>query len=190
MAKIIQKTLPNILTSFRCISALIVPFLIVYGDEIGAVLAPVIFIIACFTDFFDGYFARKYNVVSNYGRIIDPIADKMLVVGTLFALCSENFFNYHYTFIPTFLIIIREIFISGLREQVATNKSIIHVSILAKWKTTFQMIACSSYLILRSHEYFFNSLVVEYICIMLIWFAAFITIITCYDYLKQVWSKL
>ena len=91
MAKIIQKTLPNILTSFRCISSLIVPFLIVYGDEVGAILAPVIFIVACFTDFFDGYFARKYNVVSNYGRIIDPVADKMLVVGTLFALCSENF---------------------------------------------------------------------------------------------------
>ncbi len=190
MTKIIQKTLPNILTSFRCISALIVPFLIVYGDEIGAILAPIIFIIACFTDFFDGYFARKYNVVSNYGRIIDPVADKMLVVGTLFALCSENLFNYHYTFIPSFLIIIREIFITGLREQVAKNKKIINVSILAKWKTTIQMTACSSYLILRSHEYFFNTLVIEYICIMLIWLAAFITIITCFDYLKQVWSNL
>ena len=91
MAKIIQKTLQNILTSFRCISALIVPFLIVYGDEIGAVLAPVIFIIACFTDFFDGYFARKYNVVSNYGRIIDPVADKMLVVGTLIGIFQGLF---------------------------------------------------------------------------------------------------
>ncbi len=190
MGKIFKKTLPNILTSFRCLSAIIVPFLIVYGDEIGAIIAPIIFIIASITDFFDGYFARKYNVISNYGKIIDPIADKMLVVGTLFALCSENFFNYYYTFIPAFLIIQREILITGLREQVTKDKQVLKVSILAKWKTTVQMTACSSYLILRSHEYFFNFIIIEYICIMLIWFAAFITIITCFDYLKKVWSNL
>ncbi len=188
--KFLQKAIPNILTSFRCLSALIVPLLIVYGDETGAWLAPIIFIIAGITDFFDGYFARKFNVISNFGKIIDPVADKMLVIGTLFALSSENFFNYHYTFIPAFIIILREIFITGLREQVSKDKITLNVSMLAKWKTTIQLIACSSYLIWRSDNFFFQSILIEYACIFLLWIAAFITIITCYDYLKKVWRHL
>ena len=185
-----QKSIPNILTSFRCLSALIVPLLIIYGDEIGAKLAPIIFIIAGITDYFDGYFARKFNVISNFGKIIDPVADKMLVIGTLFALSSENFFDYYYTFIPAFIIILREIFITGLREQVSKDKINLNVSMLAKWKTTIQLIACSSYLVWRSDSFFFKSIFVEYTCIFLLWIAAFITVITCYDYLKKVWEHL
>ncbi len=186
----LQKSTPNILTSFRCLSALIVPLLIIYGDEIGAKLAPIIFIIAGITDYFDGYFARKFNVISNFGKIIDPVADKMLVIGTLFALSSESFFNYHYTFIPAFIIILREIFITGLREQVSKDKINLNVSMLAKWKTTIQLIACSSYLVWRSDSFFFKSIFVEYTSIFLLWIAAFITVITCYDYLKKVWEHL
>ena len=178
------------LTSFRCLSAIIVPLLIIYGDEKGAWLAPIIFIIAGITDFFDGYLARKFNVISNFGKIIDPVADKMLVIGTLFALSSENFFNYYYTFIPAFIIILREIFITGLREQVSKDKITLNVSMLAKWKTTIQLIACSSYLIWRSDNFFFQSVLIEYTCISLLWIASFITIITCYDYLKKVWGYL
>ncbi len=186
----LQKATPNILTSFRCLSALIIPLLVIYGDEIGARLAPMIFIIAGITDYFDGYFARKFNVISNFGKIIDPVADKMLVIGTLFALGSENFFDYYYTFIPAFIIILREIFITGLREQVSKDKINLNVSMLAKWKTTIQLIACSSYLVWRSDSFLFKSIFVEYTCIFLLWMAAFITVITCYDYLKKVWEHL
>ena len=150
----------------------------------------ILILIGCLTDFFDGYFARRFNVTSNFGKIIDPVADKMLVIGTLFALSSENFFNYHYTFIPAFIIILREIFITGLREQVSKDKITLNVSMLAKWKTTIQLIACSSYLIWRSDNFFFQSILIEYACIFLLWIAAFITIITCYDYLKKVWRHL
>ena len=188
--ELLQKATPNILTSFRCLSALIIPLLVIYGDEIGARLAPMIFIIAGITDYFDGYFARKFNVISNFGKIIDPVADKMLVIGTLFALSSENFFDYYYTFIPAFIIILREIFITGLREQVSKDKINLNVSMLAKWKTTIQLIACSSYLVWRSDSFFFKSIFVEYTCIFLLWIAAFITVITCYDYLKKVWEHL
>ncbi len=188
--ELLQKATPNILTSFRCLSALIIPLLVIYGDEIGARLAPMIFIIAGITDYFDGYFARKFNVISNFGKIIDPVADKMLVIGTLFALSSENFFDYYYTFIPAFIIILREIFITGLREQVSKDKINLNVSMLAKWKTTIQLIACSSYLVWRSDSFFFKSIFVEYTCIFLLWMAAFITVITCYDYLKKVWEHL
>ena len=99
-----QKATPNFLTSFRCLSALIVPLLIIYGDEVGAILAPIIFIIAGITDFFDGYLARKFNVISNFGKIIDPVADKMLIISTLLALSMEGFFDYYYTFIPVLFI--------------------------------------------------------------------------------------
>ena len=182
--------LPNLLTSFRCISAIIVPLLIIYGNEIGAILAPIIFIIAGITDFFDGYFARKFNVITNFGKIIDPVADKMLIIGTLFALSTENFFYHNYTFIPAYLIIIREIFIGGLREQTSKLNIQLNVTKLAKWKTTIQVIACSSYLVWRSDKVIFNSVYVENLCILLIWFAALITITTCYDYLKKIWGYL
>ena len=66
----------------------------------------------------------------------------------------------------------------------------LNVSTLAKWKTTVQLMSCSSYLIWRSDEYFFKSEIIEYICILLLWLAALITIITCFDYLKKVWNYL
>ncbi len=93
----LQKHIPNFLTSFRCLSSIIVPWFIVYGNEIGAILAPIIFIIAGITDFFDGFLARKYNVTSNFGKIIDPVADKMLIISTLLALSMEGFFDYYYS---------------------------------------------------------------------------------------------
>ena len=66
--KSFQKQIPNFLTSFRCLSSVIVPILIIYGDEIGAIFAPIVFIIAGITDFFDGYLARRFNVTSNFGK--------------------------------------------------------------------------------------------------------------------------
>ena len=140
-----QKQIPNFLTSFRCLSSVIVPILIIYGDEIGAIFAPIVFIIAGITDFFDGYLARRFNVTSNFGKIIDPVADKMLIISTLIALSMEGFFDYYYTFLPVLFIVLREIFITGLREQTYNMKISLDVSILAKWKTTIQIIACSTF---------------------------------------------
>ena len=186
----LQKYIPNSLTSFRCFSSVIVPFFIIYGNEIGAILAPIIFIIAGITDFFDGFLARRYNVISNFGKIIDPVADKMLIISTLLALSMEGFFDYYFTFIPVLLIILREIFITGIREQTYNMNIILDVSVLAKWKTTIQIIACSTYLIWRSHPIFFESKFIFLLSVFLIWFASIVTIITCYDYLKKVWNHL
>ena len=185
-----QKQIPNFLTSFRCLSSVIVPIVIIYGDEIGAIFAPIVFIIAGITDFFDGYLARRFNVTSNFGKIIDPVADKMLIISTLIALSMEGFFDYYYTFLPVLFIVLREIFITGLREQTYNMKISLDVSILAKWKTTIQIIACSTFLIWRSHTFFFESQIVFMLSVILIWIAGIITIITCYDYLKKVWYHL
>ena len=184
------KNIPNFLTLIRI---LLIPIIIIFieiDNYFYRWLALSFYIIACLSDFFDGYLARKLNVVSNFGKIVDPVADKMLIIGTLFALGTENFFNYYYTFIPAFLIILREIFITGLREQVSKDNINLTITTLAKWKTTIQLISCSSYLIWRSDQFIFESLTIEYICVILLWIAAFITIITCYDYLKKVWEFL
>ena len=114
----------------------------------------------------------------------------MLIISTLLALSMEGFFDYYYTFIPVLLIVLREIFITGIREQTYNMNIKLDVSVLAKWKTTIQIIACSTYLIWRSHPLFFESKFMFILSVFLIWFAGIVTIITCYDYLKKVWDHL
>ena len=86
---LIKKTIPNSLTIFRCIAAILLPLIILYGGNKGALITAPILLLAGLSDYFDGFYARKYNVVSNFGKIIDPIADKLLVIGVLLALASE-----------------------------------------------------------------------------------------------------
>ena len=145
---------PNILTLFRSFAAIILPLIIIYGGEIGALIATPILILAGMSDYFDGFFARKYKVVSNFGKILDPVADKLLVIGVIFALASENMLDYYYSFFPALLIVLREILISGLRESISSYKISLEVTLLAKWKTTIQLVACGSFLVWRSNTFF------------------------------------
>ena len=103
----ILSVIPNVLTLFRSLAAIILPIIIIYGDEIGALIATPILIFAGISDYFDGFFARKYNVTSDFGKVLDPVADKLLVIGIIFALASENMFDYYYTFLPALLIVLR-----------------------------------------------------------------------------------
>ena len=73
----IKRAIPNGLTIFRCIASIVLPIIIIYGDEPGAVIAPLILALAGLSDYLDGFYARKYNVISNFGKIVDPIADKL-----------------------------------------------------------------------------------------------------------------
>ena len=88
--------IPNVLTLFRGLAAIVLPVIIIYGGEIGALMATPILILAGISDYFDGFYARKYNVTSNFGKILDPVADKLLVIGVIFALASENMLDYYY----------------------------------------------------------------------------------------------
>ena len=110
---LIKKTIPNGLTIFRCITAIFLPMIIIYGGDNGAAIAAPLLLLAGLSDYFDGFYARKYDVVSNFGKIIDPIADKLLVIGVLLALASENILDYNYSFIAALIIILREVLISG-----------------------------------------------------------------------------
>ena len=178
--------LPNILTLFRSCAAIILPLIIIYGGEIGALIATPILILAGVSDYFDGFFARKYKVVSNFGKILDPVADKLLVIGVIFSLASENMLDYYYSFFPALLIILREILISGLRESISSYKISLEVTLLAKWKTTIQLIACGSFLVWRSNTFFYNNEILGLISYILLWIAGIITFITGLQYIIKI----
>ena len=182
----IKKAIPNALTLFRCLISILLPILIIYGGEIGAILAAPLLLLAGLSDYFDGFYARKYNVVSILGKILDPIADKLLVIGVLLSLASENLLDFYFGFIPSLIIILREIFISGLRESVSSYNFTLKVSVLAKWKTTIQLIACGSFLVWRMNEYFYNIDFLGFISYCLLWLASIITLITGFQYAVSV----
>ena len=82
----ISRIIPNVLTLFRSFAAIVLPIIIIYGGEIGALMATPILILAGISDYFDGFYARKYNVISNFGKILDPVADKLLVIGIILGI--------------------------------------------------------------------------------------------------------
>ena len=182
----IKKAIPNTLTLFRCLISILLPILIIYGGETGAILAAPLLLLAGLSDYFDGFFARKYNVVSILGKVLDPIADKLLVIGVLLSLASENLLDFYYGFIPSLIIILREIFISGLRESVSSYNFTLKVSVLAKWKTTIQLFACGSFLVWRMNEYFYNIDFLGFISYCLLWLASIVTLITGFQYAVSV----
>ena len=179
----ILRIIPNFLTLFRSLAAIILPIIIIYGDEIGALIAIPILFLAGISDYFDGFFARKYNVTSNFGKVLDPVADKLLVIGVIFSLGSENMFDYYYAFLPALLIVLREILVSGLRESMSSYKISLEVTHLAKWKTTIQLIACGSFLVWRSNTFFYNIEILGLISYTLLWIAGIITFITGLQYI-------
>ena len=182
----ILKIIPNVLTLFRSLAAIVLPIIIIYGGEIGALIAVPILILAGISDYFDGFYARKYNVTSNFGKILDPVADKLLVIGTIFALASENMLDYYYAFFPALLIVLREILISGLRESISSYKISLEVTLVAKWKTTIQLIACGSFLVWRSNTFFYNIDILGLISYILLWIAGIITFITGMQYIIKI----
>ena len=183
---LIKKTIPNSLTIFRCITAIFLPLIVIYGGDNGAVIAAPLLLLAGLSDYFDGFYARKYDVVSNFGKIIDPIADKLLVIGVLLALASENILDYNYSFIAALIIILREVLISGLRESMSSYKISLEVSTLSKWKTAIQLLGCGSFLVWRSDILLYEMKLLGSISYTVLWFAAIITAITGVEYILKI----
>ena len=138
-------TFINLLTFSRIVLAAIIFLLLMSSD--GYMLALILFFIAGFTDWLDGFLARKYNAVSQLGEILDPIADKILIVFVFFGL-AVNLSSYLVAFSAA-LIITREIWVGALRDLNARNNKIdaTKVTFLAKIKTTIQLFTISVYLI-------------------------------------------
>jgi CDP-diacylglycerol--glycerol-3-phosphate 3-phosphatidyltransferase len=134
------RALPNILTLARIAAVPAVVAALFISGETGRFWALVIFLLASITDFFDGYLARKLDAQSRFGTMLDPIADKLLVATVLIMLILRGTVQ-GLDSIAILLILGREIFISGLREFLAGERVSLPVTMLAKWKTTVQMLA-------------------------------------------------
>ena len=178
--------IPNYLTIGRII---IVPVFVVsfylpgfYGDIIPFAL----FIVASFTDFLDGLLARMYKEESKLGELLDPIADKILVAAALILLVMSGTIK-NYEVIAAIIILTREILISGLREFLAKGKIKLPVSNLAKLKTFLQMFSISVLLTGETGNKIINfqDYNAQTIGIIFLWFSAFLTLYTGYDYLRK-----
>jgi cardiolipin synthase len=173
-------TLPNLLTLSRiaAIPLVIVTFYLPapYGPWIGCGL----FALAGFTDWLDGRLARLWKQQSEFGRFLDPIADKLLVAAILFMLAALQRIS-PLTIFPALVILSREILVSGLREHLAGLRVRVPSSRLAKWKTGIQMGAIGVLLVGDAGPAF---LPVTLIGELMLWVAAVLTLITGYDYLR------
>jgi CDP-diacylglycerol--glycerol-3-phosphate 3-phosphatidyltransferase len=165
-------TFINFLTFSRILLAGIIFLLLMSSD--GYLLALILFYIASLTDWLDGYLARKYNAVSQLGEILDPIADKILIVFVFFGL-SVNLSSYLIGFFAA-LIIAREIWVGALRDfNARSNKSdATKVTFLAKIKTTIQLITISVYLL----ALYLNNMLIIIIGDILLFATLFITLYT------------
>lgn len=194
----LHKKIPNILTILRMV--LVVPlmaaFFLPQAYALWVVLA--IFAVASVSDWVDGYWARRYQAMSEFGKCFDPIADKLIVIalmGMIMAMLSLPV----QAKMAMLVILLREIFVSGLREFIAAQpkqkqsvqkqsgpknqkkKADLPVSVLAKWKTATQMLAL--FLLLAAEA--LSSAAGAGLAHILLWLAAALSVLTAYDYLRR-----
>jgi CDP-diacylglycerol--glycerol-3-phosphate 3-phosphatidyltransferase len=189
-------TIPNILTVFRLLAAPGVALVFVVFDRpLADWLAITLFILAALTDYVDGYLARAWGQESNFGRMLDPIADKAMVVIALSVIVGLSGIN-PLILVPVAFILLREVFVSGLREFLGAKAGRLKVTYLAKWKTTAQMVAIPVLLLAGVFEFdrrrgdpwvsmWFHEWAAWLLGnggLILIWVAGFLTVMTGYDY--------
>ena len=178
--------LPNILTYGR-IAAVPVVVALLYWQSIenGGLwlrwVALGIFIAAGVTDILDGYFARIWGQMSSLGRMLDPIADKLLVASCLLMLAAEEIIH-GWSLLAAVIILCREILVSGLREYLAELRVGVPVTRLAKWKTIGQMVAVGFLIAGPAGDRVIPG--VTQIGIVLLWASALLTLYTGYDYMR------
>lgn len=212
----VRWTLPNILTVLRLLAAPGVAVMFLYFHRPWADwFALVLFALAAITDFFDGYLARAWKQESRLGAMLDPIADKAMVVIALLVITGYSGMD-PWLILPATAILFREVFVSGLREFLGDKAGLLKVTQLAKWKTTAQMTAIAVLFLamgleyvreataLRSHAALIATLsdigtqdvnVVELaqyggstvwnLGLTLIWVAAILTLVTGWDYFRK-----
>ncbi|MAS03640.1 MAG: CDP-diacylglycerol--glycerol-3-phosphate 3-phosphatidyltransferase [Ahrensia sp.] len=179
--------LPNILTYARILA---VPLIVVcfflegrlQSSDFARWLSLAIFVVASLTDFLDGYLARKWKQTSNIGRMLDPIADKLVVSVVLLLLAAEGSIA-GWSLWAGVIILCREILVSGLREYLASLEVSVPVTWLAKWKTAIQLVAIGFLLAGPAGDK-----IVPYVTEMghvLLWISAIVTLYTGWDYFRS-----
>ncbi|MEL7026929.1 MAG: CDP-diacylglycerol--glycerol-3-phosphate 3-phosphatidyltransferase [Pseudomonadota bacterium] len=209
-------TIPNILTVLRLLAAPGVVVMFLYFNRPWADwFALVLFLTAAITDWFDGFLARAWKLESRFGAMLDPIADKAMVVIALLVITGYAGMN-PWILLPATLIVFREVFVSGLREFLGNEAGKLKVTTLAKWKTAVQMTAIAVLFSTGAFEHYFGmqsfgmdagivrdvlsgaipdelGLIWKYqgmiwswyIGVSLLWIAAIITLITGVDYFRK-----
>lgn len=175
-----KKNIPNLLTGFRVLAVPAALALMVFAAEPWALLS--LFIAASVTDFLDGYLARKWNAVSPLGTMLDPIADKLLVALMLLYLA----FKTQTGLVPIALILLREIYISGLREFLAIRGVTLPVSKGGKLKTATQMLA----IIVLYGAGALHNIHLWNPGMLLLWFSSALAVVTAAQYTRAAWPNL
>jgi CDP-diacylglycerol--glycerol-3-phosphate 3-phosphatidyltransferase len=209
-------TFPNILTALRLLAApLIAVMFLLFPRPFADFLALGLFIVASLTDYLDGYLARKWQQVTKLGAMLDPIADKAMVVIALMVLVAFSSLSV-VVVLPAAIILFREVFVSGLREFLGDTAGTLKVTKLAKWKTASQMVAIAVLLAQGIFEHYFGmwswgmdqetvtqiltgaaedeiglrsvyqgAVLTSQAGLVLIWIAAVLTLITGVDYFRK-----
>jgi CDP-diacylglycerol--glycerol-3-phosphate 3-phosphatidyltransferase len=179
-------SLPNLLTLSRILAVPILVFLLWRPSPIDYAFTFVLYCLVGITDYLDGYLARAWGSISRLGQFLDPIADKIMVAAVLVMLISSRKSNpipeiagLH--IIAALVILLREIIVSGLREYLAVLQVSVPVSALAKWKTTFQLVALGALILGGALP---QVPFVHAFGIFCLWAAAALTLITGYSYLR------
>ena len=208
--------IPNLLTTLRLLAAPMMAVMFLYFTRPYADwFALVLFVGAAVTDWFDGYLARAWGQQTRFGAMLDPIADKVMVVIALMVIVGFSSWS-PWLVLPATVILFREVFVSGLREFLGNTAGTLKVTVLAKWKTTFQMIAIAVLFGQGIFEHYFGmwswgmdeAMIGQILTgqeddplglrmmfngavwagrlgLVLLWFAAALTLITGIDYLRK-----
>ncbi len=183
--------IPNLLTYGRIAIIPVVAALLMWpgerNDDTARWLALFLFIVAAITDFFDGYLARRWHLTSSLGRMLDPIADKVLVAIVLLVLSADGIlFGGHIW--AAIIILAREVLVSGMREYLGQLRVSVPVTKIAKWKTTTQLVALGLLIAGPAGDKIMGTLasyhVVSWAGIVGLWIAAGLTLYTGYDYFR------
>lgn len=175
-----MKKLPLILTVARIFATIPVAVLLLYSKNFPGFyldwIAVLLFYAASITDYYDGYFARKYNAVTNLGKFLDPVADKILVMAILVILLHQQKID------PwmVMLFLTRDTLVGGIRAAASADGLVIPAQTTGKWKAALQMISVPFMMVNEIHPYFPN-LKIGY---GLLWFSVLLSLISGWDYFK------
>jgi CDP-diacylglycerol---glycerol-3-phosphate 3-phosphatidyltransferase len=173
--------LPNVLTYGRIAAVPAVAGLLMWGGNGARWTALALFILAAITDFLDGYLARLWQLQTSLGRMLDPIADKVLVAVVLLILCSDQILDGGHRWAAV-IILSREVLVSGLREYLGELQVSVPVTKIAKWKTAVQLVAIGFLIAGPAGDTIVP--IVTNIGIAGLWIAAALTLYTGYDYFR------
>ena len=186
----IKSNLPNILTFFRLLSAPLFVIIFYFDTNVMTLLAGIIFFIAGLTDFLDGFLARHWNVESKIGRILDPIADKLIVIAAIVMLIFHGMISGFHIFAAN-AILLREVVISGLREAMSGLKFSLVSSMLGKFKTVLQLVSIGLLIFCNTNLFAPHiNVIIKFYALQIFWISAILSIYSGSQYVFKVINYL